>query len=858
MRHIPTTTAFFLALPCAAPSAFAQGEPAVHVERRPGIELRTDAHGHTALALDARAVAEPTGSDVAALLDASWSPIGPFGGDVEDVAGSPVDPNVVLAGLAPSGGVGGSLYRSTDGGASWTQVAGLVGTSVHDIEFAPDGTAYLGTVDGVRRSIDGGATWTDLPLGIGLNDQVFEVTLDPSDPSRIWVGVADALGSQTQNVLLSTNGGASWINRTPPGAAGSTCRAIAVHPTNSNEVVVAFGSGFGGGTVWVTTNGGTSWVNRTSNLPANPMRDLVHQGSRVLVCGGQLFGSQFVGLYQTTNLGVSWTALHDGSWPTLAINDIEVDPNAPNRIWVASAGQGAFASTNGGASWSFGVGGTGSLTLNEVAVRAHSSLEVLVGASSNAVFRSTNGGASFAPSSVGIGQLSVYAVASNPIDPAELAIAFQGANDGGVYTSTDGGQAWSLEPLPGTRYMDVAFAPDGTLYAISDGPTTVAPEGVYRRNPGGSWSSLGPDQGVQFESRLYALQFSESDPQLLFAVGSDFGLAGFEPTIWRSPDGGGTWFKAFEGLGTSDDVKDVEPLRDGTDLVWLACHTDTSSSQDGGVLRSVDGGFNWSPANSGLPSNVQGESLSASRLDPTTFYLGDNAGGGVGRLRVSTDGGQSWSVVSAVDRVLRVQMHPHSDQVLYTAHTSGVRARRSFDAGTSLGAFDTGLAASGFVRDLALTAGGLRALLATSTGTWARGLETAVPYCPRTPNSVGPGAAIGYSGSTSVAANDLVLTCTGLPPFQNGIYFYGGGQVEIPFGNGLRCVGPGGVGVFRLPVVNSGAGGVASFALNLGALPAGGAIPPGSIRSFQFWYRDPIEPPSGFDLSDALRAVFVP
>lgn len=109
MRHTAPTTASLLAVVVLlGPHADAQRDPAVHVEVSPGLQLRTDAQGHTALALDARLVAEPT-AGAAGLLDPSWSPIGPFGGEVEDVAGSPVDPSLVVAGLAPGGSVGGSL-----------------------------------------------------------------------------------------------------------------------------------------------------------------------------------------------------------------------------------------------------------------------------------------------------------------------------------------------------------------------------------------------------------------------------------------------------------------------------------------------------------------------------------------------------------------------------------------------------------------------------------------------------------------------------------------------------------------------------------------------------------------------------
>src|SRR5213080_129635 len=129
----------------------------------------------------------------------AWTSLGPPGGDVFDVAASTVDANIVLAGLAPGGSFGGTLYRSSDGGNTWSEVPALDGVSVFDIEFASDGTAYLGTQDSIRKSTDGGLSWVTLNLGIGGNDEVFDVAIDPSDSSILWAGIADAAGSQPVN-----------------------------------------------------------------------------------------------------------------------------------------------------------------------------------------------------------------------------------------------------------------------------------------------------------------------------------------------------------------------------------------------------------------------------------------------------------------------------------------------------------------------------------------------------------------------------------------------------------------------------------------------------------------------------------
>src|SRR5207249_1338494 len=100
------------------------------------------------------------------------------------------------------------------------------GELVHDVDFAPDGTAYIGTLDAVWKSTNGGAIWTHENLGIGLNDEVFDVQIDPNNPMRIWAGIADALGNQAVNVMLSVDGGVTWANKTPPLASPTSCYTI--------------------------------------------------------------------------------------------------------------------------------------------------------------------------------------------------------------------------------------------------------------------------------------------------------------------------------------------------------------------------------------------------------------------------------------------------------------------------------------------------------------------------------------------------------------------------------------------------------------------------------------------------------
>jgi len=127
-------------------------------------------------------------------------------------------------------------------------------------------------------------------------------------------------------------------------------------------------------------------------------------------------------------------------------------------------------------------------------------------------------------------------------------------------------------------------------------------------------------------------------------------------------------------------------------------------------------------------------------------------------------------------------------------------------------------------------------------------------YCVGAPNTVGPGAVMSASGSASLALDNFVLGCSGLPPSTNGIFFFGAMQIQVPFGNGFRCVGG---TIVRFGVQTTTPAGTVQRAIQQMQLP-GGPIPAGATRDFQFWYRNPLAGGAGFNLSDGLTATFCP
>ncbi|MFT7485801.1 MAG: hypothetical protein ACI9F9_001651, partial [Candidatus Paceibacteria bacterium] len=137
---------------------------------------------------------------------------------------------------------------------------------------------------------------------------------------------------------------------------------------------------------------------------------------------------------------------------------------------------------------------------------------------------------------------------------------------------------------------------------------------------------------------------------------------------------------------------------------------------------------------------------------------------------------------------------------------------------------------------------------------------TPTNYCPLTPNSASAGTQITYLGSTSIAANDFSLVSSASPANTFGLFFYGAGQTLVVLGDGLRCVDPAGVGIFRLnpaELTNVFGEGYRQVDYNNPPQPAG-QITMGSTWYFQYWFRDQSGGPAGFNLSDGLKATFCP
>jgi len=183
------------------------------------------------------------------------------------------------------------------------------------------------------------------------------------------------------------------------------------------------------------------------------------------------------------------------------------------------------------------------------------------------------------------------------------------------------------------------------------------------------------------------------------------------------------------------------------------------------------------------------------------------------------------------------------------ANTQGCVVALDLTTGAATPLFTTGMNLVGIGGDLG---GGAPPPIGTS-------------YCSAVANSTGAAAMIGATGSAAVAANDVTLTCSGLPANTFG-YFLSGtarGLVAGPGGSqGTLCIG-GSIGRFSRAafqeVQNSGASGQFSLVIDLTNMPTpigAEVLAPGDTRMFQCWYRD-ANPAVTSNFSDGVEVTFL-
>jgi photosystem II stability/assembly factor-like uncharacterized protein len=366
-------------------------------------------------------------------LSAAYASYGWWFGNVRT---HPVDADMIYV-------LGLQFYRSTDGGSSYQNVSGGMHVDHHGLEFGPgpNPVLYNGNDGGVYRSTNGGSIWTklyDLPI-----TQAYRIALDANNANAVYLGAQD---NGTNRTLTGATDDWEWIY------GGDGFQPL-VHPSESNRIWAQYQYG----SLAYSSDGGSSWSGATGGITGSDRKNwnsplIQHPTS----ADRRYFGTNKV--YRSTS-DTTWTA---------------ISPDLTGGPHAGHSGQ-----VNG--------------TLTTLAVSPLNGNVIWAGSDDGYVHVTTDGGSNWTDVSAALPERWVTSVRTDPfsLDTAYVTISgFRWAEPlPHVFRTTDLGANW--EAIAG----DLPEAPANDFLADPDHPDRyfVATDvGVYETwNGGSSWSALG-------------------------------------------------------------------------------------------------------------------------------------------------------------------------------------------------------------------------------------------------------------------------------------------------------------------------------------------------------------------------------
>ncbi len=459
------------------------------------------------------------------------------------------------------------LFKSTDGGATWTElteasakglppkpwgrVAVTVAPSKPNVVYAA--VEAVIPKDGLYRSDDGGKTWTQLDRSQNMIWRPFyfsNLIVDPKDENKIY--------KPDLSLIVSNDGGKSFSNIS--GGAHGDFHDVWVNPANTDHII----TGDDGG-LWYSYDGGNRWW-KAQNLPISQFYHVSVDNERPYqVYGGLQDNSSWVGQseYPGGITNAQWENMYggDGFWmfadpsdptyiyaeaqggyigrinrKTHEARDIKPLPcygekklrfnwNAPIHLSPTQKGtiylgsQYLFRSRDRGQTWERV---SGDLTTNDPEKQ-----------------KQEHSGGVTVDNSAAEMHTTIYAIAESPKNPN---VIWVGTDDGNVQLTRDGGKTWTnvvgnVKGIPKNAwvsYIDAGRFAEGTAFVTFDAHTfgDMKPYVYKTEDFGKTWTAL-IAAGSPVRGFAHVVRQDLVNSDLLF-VGTEFGL-------WVSLDGGQRW-----------------------------------------------------------------------------------------------------------------------------------------------------------------------------------------------------------------------------------------------------------------------------------------------------------------------------
>lgn len=476
-------------------------------------------------------------------------------------------------------GNGGIVYRTTDGGTTWSGTfAALSGNTAKSVWFIDSLHGWAAGIGGhLSETTDGGATWTQRHAGSYLT------TVQFFDALEGWGIGGDAC-------VHTIDGGASWTTVTLPSNSW-------VHGGRFFDASRGIAVGEAGNIVY-THDGGVTWQTARPSGSGPLLWDVEFSPGGVAVASGN---NGY--LLRSDDFGMTWTPLQSGaSWTTRGMDAI-----GAARAWAANEAGEIALTTDGGGLWErvtvhgfdqygdlFDIDFVDANTGWTVGQQQDFGLADL-----GQIARSTDGGRSW---QLQFAQHALEFFGVTALD-SNTAIAYGRGNfaNSAYLRTTDGGLTWSGAGNPALigTFRDAFFLPDGsTGWLVSDD--------IWHTTDGGATWSL------QFDGNTSLASISFADANHGWA-------SGFVNTLLRTTDGGQTWTAQDPGgpVGAAYMAVAAGSADEAVVVGWQNF-----------VARTTDGGSTWiQESTPDLPLDEPAVEWNAAVFQDGEYgWIGGNAG----------------------------------------------------------------------------------------------------------------------------------------------------------------------------------------------------------------------------------------
>ena len=584
-----------------------------------------------------------------------WSGNANAGGRVASIACHPTN-----AALAYIGTASGGVWKTVDSGANWTPLTDAMpnlNTGAVRIDRNFPETIYAGTGeyvsgslgDGLYRSLDGGLTWSTLVSSSILGSrcsglEVISGTSATSPATIHWTG--------SSGYRRSTTGGNSWSIS----GLNADCSDLAVNRTDPQIVYVARRSSG----IYKSTNGGTSFTLLSGGLPTTGFTRIVMSiapsaPATLYAAFVSSSTSGLEGLYKTIDSGATWTRLTatpdfpnpQGSWDL----SIGIDPTNANHLYCGGVSPvyqiaGVIESTNGGTSWT---------EISATGGQIHPDQQCIAFGANNVPWFGCDGGiwrrasGQWINCNATLAAIQNYTIAQHPSDPNRM---MAGTQDNGSNGTATGSVAWGQLQAGDGGFGSYKASNYTTLF------TTYVYLSIYRMvnttqtNISGPWSgdsrewisplvadANAPDTLLAGTNRVWrntASQTTATWTAISDTIIADGGtitaiatVKGISNTIWVGNSRGGVWRTTNAGLAwtqvrTADNVRitTISTRPNSSSEAFISRDSSTGTR----VMRTTNAAT-WTNMTGTLPANIIGKTLAVDwgRSVPT-MYLGSGAG----------------------------------------------------------------------------------------------------------------------------------------------------------------------------------------------------------------------------------------